>query len=54
MILYVIFKLFSAALQIGVQIVAINTQTKDDVNHHILKAFFFKGMNKTTGYRLKN
>lgn len=53
MTLYVHYFLFLAALQLGVQIVAINTQTQDDVNHHILKAFFMKGMNKTPGYRNK-
>lgn len=53
MTLYVLNFLFLAALQLGIQIVAINTQTQDDVNHHILKAFFMKGMNKTPGYRKK-
>jgi hypothetical protein len=54
MTLYVNLSLISAALQLGVQIVAVNTQTQDDINHHILKAFFMKGFNKTTGFRLKN
>ncbi len=39
------------ALQLGVQIIAVNTQSKDDVNSQILKSFFTKGINKTTGYR---
>lgn len=42
-----------AALQLGVQIVAANTQTQDDISNHILKALFIKGLNKTSGYRLK-
>lgn len=54
MTLYVHLIVILASLQLGVQIVAINTQTQDDINHHILKSFFIKGSNKTTGYRLKS
>lgn len=40
-----------ASLQLGVQIVAVNTQKYNDVNVHILKAFFMKGINRVAGYR---
>lgn len=41
-------------MELGVQIIAMNTQKQNDVYNNLMRSFFMKGKNYTTGYREKN